>query len=32
MNKKSQKLGGTRLGKMDQQEVNFLVSPAESKL
>ena len=25
MNKKSQKLGGTRLGKMDQQEVNFLV-------
>ena len=30
INKKSHKLGGTRLGKMDQQEVNFLVSPAES--
>jgi hypothetical protein len=25
INKKSHKLGGTRLGKMDQQEVNFLV-------
>ena len=30
INKKSHKLGGTRLGKMDKQEVNFLVSPAES--
>ena len=29
-NKKSHKLGGTRLGKMDQQEVNFSQSPAES--
>ena len=29
INKKSHKLGGTRLGKMDQQEVNFFQSPAE---
>ena len=28
INKKSHKLGGTRLGKMDQQEVNFLVFPS----
>jgi hypothetical protein len=31
INKKSHKLGGIRLGKMDQQEVNFFSLPQQSR-